>query len=140
MDDLSKRNLVNAMNDCFDRAEVCDADSEDYLKLLDKASKMASILNDQEQMEMNLELERQKQLFEEEKMQRSEWFDRLKLILTVGVPVGLELFRMYYERQTLILHTKAICDFERTNTFTSYAGKGLVGSLRLPQIMKSKRG
>lgn len=116
MNELSKKNLENTMNDCLDRASVCPADSEDYLKLIKQAEEIGKLLN----AESKIESERKIQ---------TDWHNP-RLWIEVAVPIAGSFILAMYQGHLLKVQTMNICQFEKDYTFTTYAGKSLGGYFR----------
>ena len=127
MEEISRKNLEQAMNDCLARADVCPSDSDDYYKLMDLHRQYGDILVKLEQLENEKKIEDRKY-----KDSRS-WFNpRTLLELTVPILGNVVLFLLY--RSMIREQTINLCQFERDNTFTTYAGKELKDTVRLPKL------
>lgn len=120
--------VEESANDCLDRAEVCPCDSEDYFKLLNMAATLTGLSNERKKIEYEHELESKK--YEDSK----NWKD-LKFLLPLILPVCTTVITLVYNRNTLRLQTRDICNFEKTNTFTYSAGKGLSSVFKFPSII-----
>lgn len=134
MKENSVEELERSMIDCLERAEACTVDAaDDYFMYLDRANKIGELLVEREKAVKEQEFNERK--YEESKDWKTDW----KFWVQIGVPVLTQIFCMAYDRHTLMMHTRTVCEFEQTNTFTTQAGKGIGGSLRLPPILH-KRG
>ena len=122
MEDKTREQLELTMRDCLDRAEACDADSEDYFKLIQKATAIGEVLNDEKKIDTEMEVEQMK-IEAQGQMSFKDWC----MCLIPGALAGIGLAaRMIFMRK----QTADICRFEETNSFASSAGRSLTGSLR----------
>lgn len=71
------------------------------------------------------------------KLEKDDKIDK-KFLISTMVPVCAMIIGKIMEWIMLYNQTKLICNFETTNTFTSSAGKGLAGSLRIFPIFNNK--
>ena len=122
MNDNSRKNLEDTMNDCLDKAYACDADSEDYTKLIQKAVQIGEILNEEQKIESDKEIELKK-IEQSSNVTMKDMFLIGTPILAEGVWLGVKMWFMRVQ-------TKDICHFEETNTFTSSAGRWIAGTFR----------
>ena len=116
MNEKSKQNLENAMNDCFDRAEVCPADSEDYLKLLKQATEIARVLNEKEKNEMDYKIEQKKE------DDQFNWKDP-KFLIEIGKDLAAILLTFGLQRAMLREHRRETMAFEKDGVWTTQAGR-----------------
>lgn len=122
MEKETREQLELTMRDCLDRAEVCDADSEDYFKLIQKATAIGEVLNAEKKIDAEKEVEQQK-IEANGKMSIKDW-------IMIGVPaltagIGLAVKMIFQSKQT-----DKIMKFEETNTWASSGGRAVSGSLR----------
>ncbi len=122
MDEKTIKNLEQTMNDCLDRAYACDADSEDYGKLINQAVAIGKILNDEKKTEVDKEVELKK-LEEASSINKKDLF-------TVGAPIAAGGIGLAFRSWVLRNQLKDITNFEKTNTYMSSAGRWIVNSLR----------
>ena len=122
MDDKTRKNLEDSMNDCLDRAYACEADSEDYLKYISKATSIANVLNE----EKKIDSERETEL---KKIEKNGEITK-KDIFVASVPLLTMLLDLGIRSNIFTNQMKAITNFERTNTYTTSGGRWITGSLR----------
>ena len=111
MEEKTRQNLEDTMNDLLDRAYACEADSEDYLKYIKQASQIADVLNDEKKIEASCEVTK-------------------KDMFVVGAPIAAGGIGMLFRAWVLKRQTHDICEFEINNSFTSSAGRWLSQSFR----------
>lgn len=132
MNEFESKTLKNAdlaANDCYDRAEVCDAMSDDYFRYLDKAEKQVRLILDSKKLDMEKEIELKKIEVELNKLD----LEKLKLqdekslknpkfwVETLGIPVTLMSLKMIFWIIAAIESAK----FETTSIATLSASKGV---------------
>lgn len=122
MDEKTRKNLEDTMNDCLDRAYACDAESDEYLKLIAKAAQIGELLNEEKKIESNKEIELKK-IEQNGEITKKDYF-------LVGAPIAAGLVELGFRSKVLRQQLKDITNFERTNTYTSSAGRWIVGTLR----------
>ncbi len=122
MDDKTRKNLEDSMNDCLDRAYACEADSEDYLKYISKATSIANVLNE----EKKIDSERETEL---KKIEKNGEITK-KDVFVASVPLLTMLLDLGIRSNIFTNQMKAITNFERTNTYTTSGGRWITGSLR----------
>lgn len=103
----SRQHLEQTMNDLLDRAWACESDSPDYIQYIKEADRIATILNESNNGDITK-----------------------KDLLVVGAPIAAAGIGYFWKERFLWQYTKTICNFERTNTFTSTAGRSMIGILR----------
>lgn len=120
----TKEKLEEALDFCIEKAKSCSGEeATDYIS---EAVKIANSIIEMEKNESEMELEVRK--YEESKFDYSNLYP-----IAAGFVSSLliEIFRS----GVLMKQTKMICNFEKTDTFTTSAGKGILGSLRFTPIM-----
>lgn len=122
MDQKTIKNLEDTMNDCLDKAFACDADSEDYTKLINQAVSIGKVLNDEKKIESEKEVDLKKIEAESEITKKD--------IFVVGAPIAAGGIGLAFRSWVLRHQLKDITNFERTNTYSSSAGRWIVGTLR----------
>ncbi len=122
MEEKTIKNLEDTMNDCLDKAYACDADSEDYTKLIAKATAIANVLNENKKIDSEKEVE----------LKRIEQQEQIttKDIFVVGAPIAAGGIGLMFKSWVLRNQLKDITEFEKTNSYVSSAGKWIVGTLR----------
>ena len=136
MNDNTLKNIELAMNDCFDRADVCPADSDDYFKLLDKAERLGRLLNESQKLqhEMNEDLvrddlERKKVDLEIKKYEDFDisnwkyWVDKMLIPLTTGL--GASLVVLLVKDRMILRVAQVATAFEKDNTWSTSFGKSV---------------
>ncbi len=122
MEEKTREQLELTMRDCLDRAEACDPDSEDYFKLIQKATAIAEVLNDEKKIDTEKEVELTK-IEANSKMSFKDWC--MCLIPSAIAAIGIGARMIFQSRQT-----DKIMKFEETNTWASSGGRAVTGSLR----------
>lgn len=122
MNEVTRKNLEDTMNDCLDKAYACPADSEDYTKLIQKAVQIGEVLNEEKKIDTEKEVELKK-------IEQSGEISK-KDLFVVGAPIVAGGIGLGFRSFILWAQTKAVCQFERDNTFTSSAGRYIAGAFR----------
>ena len=122
MDERTRKNAEQTANDLMDRMIGCDPDSEDYVKYADRAATLMKILNEEKKIESEKEVELKK-------IEASKSISK-KDLFTVGVPIAAGGFGLIFRSWVLRNQLKDITEFETENTYTSSAGRWIVGTLR----------
>lgn len=122
MDEKTMKNLEDSMNDCLDRAYACDAESDDYLKLIQKATAIGEVLNENKKIEYNKEVELKK-IEKDQNISKKDLF-------VIGAPIAASGIGLAARTLILKAQTLAICDFEKHNTFTTTAGRYVAQAFR----------
>lgn len=122
MNEKTRKNLEDTMNDCLDKAYACPADSEDYTKLIQRAVQIGEVLNEEKKIDSEKEVELKK-------IEQSGEITKKDRYL-VEVPILAGGLGLAFRSAVLWVQTKAVCQFERDNTFTSSAGRYIAGAFR----------
>ncbi len=117
MEDLTRENLETTLNDCLERADACPADSEDYFKLIQKATAIGQILNDDKKIESQKEVDLKKI----EKDSQITFKD----IFVIGTPIAAGGIGLLFRSWMLNRQTIRLCNFEKDYSFTTSAGRSL---------------
>lgn len=126
MDEV-KQKLEEAMDRCLRKAETT-VDAGEFDKYIEGSVKIAEALNDIKKSEDQIQME-------EKKFKSSRnWKDPMFLIPLV-MPFVTMLVGKVIDERILWHQTVAVCEFEKTNTFTTQAGKGLGSSFRIFPIL-----
>ena len=132
MNEKTRKNLEDTMNDCLDRAYACEADSEDYVKYISKATSIANILNEEQKIQSEKEVELKK-VEQGGEITKKDVFLAGAPILTLLLDLGL--------RNTIFTsQMKRITDFELHNTYTTSGGRWITSSLRDIFNFNGRRG
>lgn len=132
MEKNSKSNLELAMNDCLQRAEVCAAGDEDYLKLINNARAIGEVLNEQRKIEVQREIEMTK-------IENENDASNPKFLLGMLIPIAGEGLMLGFRYYILRKQTRDVCYFEKNYSFTTQAGKSL-GRVFNDLLSMNKRG
>ena len=122
MEQKTREQLELNLRDCLDRAEACDADSEDYFKFLKEANAIGATLNAEDQIRNEAEIEREK-IEAQSKMHLKDWLTVLAVPVAGLVTMGIKI--IFQSKQT-----DKIMKFEETNTWASSGGRAVTGSIR----------
>lgn len=123
------KNAELSANDCYDRAEVCDALSDDYFKYLDRAEKQVKLLleskrldNEKEIELKKIDVELKKLEFEAKKLQSEGSLKNPRFwIEALVIPLIILSVKMLFWIITAIESAK----FERSDIASLSASKGV---------------
>lgn len=127
---MEVKKLEEAMELCLDKASRSN-DSEEVKNYISESVKIANVIMEAEKNESVHELE-------ERKYEESKWIEMKDLLPILG-PGVVMLVGKVYDSYILKRERKAICYFEKHNTFTTQAGRGLGSSFRFSPIYKRDR-
>lgn len=127
------KTLDEAKDICLQRMKN-SSDDEAFKSYADALGKISNSMNELEKNEIEKEIEAKKIELETKKLEASSTWKDPKFLITIGVPILTMVISKIIDRRTLFKQTEVICKFEKDNIITSSAGKGLLGSVRVPSI------
>lgn len=113
------KKLDEAKDICIDKMERT-SDPEEFERYSNQLVKITSIMTEMKKLE------------KEDKLDK-------KFIITVAMPIITMIIGKSIEWMMWWKGTKELCYFEKENTFTTSAGKGLARSLGVPSIISRDR-
>lgn len=122
MEEKTIKNTEQTVNDLMDRMYACDADSEDYTKYGDQALALMKVLQEEKRIENEKEIELKK-IEAQSNISKKDVF-------LVGGPILASGLGLIFRSWVLKNQLSDISKFEIEGTYTSSAGRWIVGTLR----------